>query len=211
MISNHYYKMIGAKFLELCNIPSDINEHLPTLAKCASECTHVTECGVRAAVSSYAFASALLSKPNAKLVQVDPDWHPNIDVFRLACAQEGLQTVFHQQSDLECPMEETDMLFIDTWHVYAQLRRELERWHPHVRKYIVMHDTTVDEWQGETIRLGWNAEKQSRDSGFPVDEIRRGLWPAITDFLVEHRDWVIHKRYRNNNGLTILTRYTHSE
>ena len=111
--------MIVSTFRKLCETPSDINEHLPTLAKYASECTHVTECGVRSAVSSYAFASAILSKPDAKLVQVDPAWDPNIDVFQSACAGEGLRSVFHQQSDLECPLEETDLLFIDTWHVYG--------------------------------------------------------------------------------------------
>jgi hypothetical protein len=198
--------MIASTYMALCNTPSDINEHLPTLARYASDCMHVTECGVRAAVSSYAFATALVGKPGATLVQVDPESHPNIDTFRRTAATEGLTTIFHNQSDLVCPLADTDLLFIDTWHVYAQLRRELERWHSSVGTYIILHDTTVDEWDGETVRLGWDAVKQSQTSGFPVAEIRRGLWPAVTDFLVNHREWVLHERVQNNNGLTVLRR-----
>jgi hypothetical protein len=202
--------MLKTQYAQLCRTPSDINQHLPTLAKYASECTHITECGVRAAVSSYAFAVGLDSKPNAKIVQVDPNWDPNIGTFQKTCAEEGLQTVFYEQSDLECPLEETDLLFIDTWHVYGQLKRELARWHMYVRKYIIMHDTKVDELYGETIRNGWDAEKQSRESGIPVAEIRKGLLFAVNEFLAEHPDWVVHAHFTNNNGLTVLTRYNAS-
>jgi len=69
-----------------------------------------------------------------------------------------------------------------------------------------MHDTTVDEWNGETIRAGWNAEQQSLESGFPVNEITCGLWPAIQEFLISTEEWVLHERFTNNNGLTILAR-----
>ena len=200
--------MLHSTFKHLCETPSDINEHLPTLAKYASECSHVTECGVRSAVSSYAFASAFLNKPDTKLVQVDPDWHPNIDVFRLACAQEGVHTVFHQQSDLECPLEETDLLFIDTWHVYGHLKREFARWHSYVRKYIILHDTVVDAVYGESIRCGLNVELQSRSSGIPEEEIRKGLMFAVNEFLQQHPEWVVHAHFPNNNGLTVLTRRT---
>jgi len=103
-------------------------------------------------------------------------------------------------------MEDTDLLFIDTWHVYGQLKRELARWHSYAGKYIILHDTTVDEWQGESIRVGWDAIKQSKETGIPVDEIRKGLWPAVVEFLKEHSEWELHARYVNNNGLTVLRR-----
>lgn len=196
--------MIRRTFIENCAAPSDINEHLPTLYTYASECAHVTECGVRTGVSSYAFGAALVSRPNTRLVQVDPNSHPNIVQFQAQAKAEGLQSVFHQQSDLVCPIEETDLLFIDTWHVYGQLKRELARWHPHVRKYIILHDTTVDEWAGETARVGWDANRQSRESGIPVNEILKGLWPAVAEFLGEHPEWTLRERFVNNNGLTIL-------
>lgn len=198
--------MLFQKYNVLCTTPSDINEHLPVLYKYASECSHVTECGVRSVVSSYAFAAALVGRPSTKLVQVDPTSHPNIVAFGGECATEGLEVVFHNQSDLECPMEPTDLLFIDTWHVYGQLKRELARWHSVVAKYIILHDTTIDALKGETIRIGWNAEYQSRTTGIPVAEIRKGLWPAVEEFLAQHPEWTLRERYTNNNGLTVLQR-----
>jgi hypothetical protein len=64
--------------------------------------------------------------------------------------------------------------------------------------------TTIDEWIGETIRNGWNPEEQSIISGIPIDEIKLGVWPAIEEFLNSNKEWILHERYTNNNGLTIL-------
>ena len=73
-------------------------------------------------------------------------------------------------------------------------------------KYIILHDTTVDEIYGETVRLGLDANKQSQESGLPVDEINKGLWPAVEEFLETNTEWYIKERFVNNNGLTILAR-----
>ena len=189
-----------------CDNYSDIYEHLPTLYQYAQKCSHITECGVRGIVSSYAFAYGLCDKSSAKLIQVDPDRDENSDAFILLCNKNNINCVFYQQSDLECPIEDTELLFIDTWHVYGQLKRELTRWNSHVSRYIIMHDTTVDEWIGESIRDNLNIEEQSQSSGIPIDEIKRGLWPAIDEFLIQHPEWILEKRYTNNNGLTILRR-----
>lgn len=190
----------------MCKTPSDINEHLPTLRKYAESVSHITECGVRSAVSSYAFADGLVGRSNTKLVQVDIYNSPNIEIFKNECSTEGLNTVFYEQSDLDCPIEKTDLLFIDTWHVYGHLKRELDRWNTHVSRYIILHDTTVDEWLGETIRCGWDADSQSIQSGIPKEEILKGLWPAVQEFLETHSDWVVKERFINNNGLTVLER-----
>lgn len=200
------YSNITNKYIQRCNTHSDINEHLPTLYEYAKKVNHITECGVRGVVSSYAFAAGLLGKPMNRLIQVDPESNENVRHFGYECTAEGVSCTFYQQSDLECPMEPTDLLFIDTWHVYGHLKRELARWHSYVGRYIIMHDTTVDEWYGETIRSGFNAQEQSIKSGIPVEEINRGLWPAIEEFLVENPIWKIERRYTNNNGLTILVR-----
>lgn len=198
--------IITKNFFEKCYSISDIHEHLPTLYKYGTDCVHITECGVRNVVSSYAFARSILNKPNGKLVQVDLESNDNIVKFGNECKEEGINCVFYNQSDLECPMEPTDLLFIDTWHIYGHLKRELQRWHEYVRKYIIMHDTTVDEWEGETIRCKWDPFQQSQQTGIPVKEITLGLWPAIEEFLQNHPEWKIKERFTNNNGLTILYR-----
>jgi hypothetical protein len=186
--------------------PSDINEHLPVLKSYAEQCNHITECGVRGVTSSWAFAAGLLGKTPARLIQVDLDTNQNVVNFGSVARENGIDVVFYQQSDLTCPLEQTELLFIDTWHVYGHLKRELARWHSSVTRWIILHDTTVDEWVGETIRNGWNAKAQSAQHGYPVEEITKGLWPAIDEFLKEHPEWSLEKRFTNNNGLTVLKR-----
>jgi hypothetical protein len=187
-----------------CSLPSDINEHLPTLMKYASECNSVVECGVRDVVSSYAFGMGLKGKLDAFYVLVDPYKSKQIDGFLKLCKNESINATFIEKSDLDCPLFSTDLLFIDTWHVYGQLKRELARWHTSVNKYIIMHDTTVDADVGESIRCGFNIRKQIVESGFPEHEIRKGLWPAVQEFLDSNKNWKLLERFTNNNGLTIL-------
>jgi hypothetical protein len=195
---------IASEYVRLCKTWSDIWEHLPTLEQYGLECNHITECGVRGGVSSYAFANALRRNQSGRLVQVDI--LPLPKDFQQQAKSEGIDVIGYEMSDLECPMEETDLLFIDTWHVYGQMKRELARWHPNVRKYIIMHDTEVDRWIGETIRCNFDGEKQSRETGIPLPEIMRGIWPAVLEFLEEHPEWKLRRHFSNCNGLTILER-----
>jgi hypothetical protein len=198
--------VIEQKYIFNCKNPSDINEHLPTLKKYADDCSHITECGVRFVVSSYAFALSLKDKENNKLVQVDLKKYDQNVTFEKECANENVNMIFYEQSDLDCPLEKTELLFIDTWHIYGHLKRELARWNSYVVKYIIMHDTTTDAIHGETFRVGWDPKKQSIETGIPFEEITKGLWPAIEEFLAEHPEWKIKERFMNNNGLTILSR-----
>lgn len=194
---------LQSRYTELCHYPTDIYEHLPTLASYASLCRHITECGVRGAISSYALATGIVETPGAKMIQVDPETSHASENFRMECERQGLPVVYYDQSDLECPMEQTDLLFIDTWHVYGQLKRELARWHSSVSKFILLHDTEVDKWRGETVRCGGDT---SARFGIPEHEIKRGLWPAVLEFLRDHPEWTIREHYSNCNGLTVLAR-----
>jgi hypothetical protein len=157
-------------------------------------------------VSSYAFALGLHGKPVNKLIQVDIVKSDDIDGFADECEYDGVNTIFHEGSDLDCPIEDTDLLFIDTWHIYGQLKRELARWHPYAKKYMILHDTTVDGEHGESIRLKSNIEEEAKTSGFTEEEIEKGLWPAVEEFLLNHPEWGLKERYTNNNGLTVLMR-----
>ena len=131
----------------------------------------------------------------------------NIYELEHACKQNSVAFQFHECSDLNLPDTQTyDLIFIDTWHVYAQLKRELEKFHKLSNKYIAMHDTTVDGIYGETNRIGWNPIQQSKDSGFPVDEILCGLQRAVDEFLEEHQEWKVKEKFEDNNGLTVFER-----
>ena len=69
-----------------------------------------------------------------------------------------------------------------------------------------MHDTTVDAELGESLRAREDIAARIRESGFPLEEICKGLWPAIEEFLRENSEWQLETRYVHNNGLTILKR-----
>jgi hypothetical protein len=186
-----------------------INEHLPTLSEYASKSEHVTECGVESCPSSWAFLNGLRQNGSEKkrLLSVDLKYHPNITKVKRTARQTGVDYLFMQGNVLFLEFEPTDLLFIDTWHVYGQLKRELNKLHKYARKWIILHDTTVDGERGETLRRGWNAVQQSEESDIPVEEITRGIWPAVEEFLQSHADeWKLVERRTNCNGLTILER-----
>jgi hypothetical protein len=164
-------------YTQLYNTPSDINEHLPTLAKLASECEHVTEMGVRYCVSTWAFIEG---RPK-KLVSIDIN-HPSSYVnqggaesfikVEQACKDKGIDFQFIQASTLDIEIEPTDLLFIDTLHTYEQLSQELKLHASKAKKYIVLHDTT----------------------SCPE------LWQAVEEL----KGWKVKDRYTNCSGLTVL-------
>ena len=192
----------------LSRFPSDINEHLPTLYKYATECETILETGVRGCISSWVLVYGLLNNNSDNKAIILNDIFPcNID--ELLDGTKDLPIIVQYKwinnLQLEIPYN-VDLTFIDTWHVYGQLKRELDKFSKITDKYIIMHDTTVDEWEGESIRMRCDIDAQVKFSGFPRDEITRGLWPAISEFLSVHPEWVLHERFTNNNGLTILKR-----
>lgn len=200
------------KYHESIHIPSDIFEHLPTIMKYARQCERVLEC-TSALSSSVVWAFLYGLSQNGRHTRELLSNYSRANTRDIQEAARGAMSarvgwrVSFTPSSLDITIEEhVDLTFIDTWHVYAQLARELSKFAPVTRKYILLHDTTVDESLGETIRNGWNAEEQAAKTGFPVDEIRRGVWPAITDFLSTHPDWSVAERFVECNGLTVLKR-----
>lgn len=189
-----------------CKKRSDINEHLPTLYKYATECESAIELGVRGVISSYALIYGLLNnKKQTKIILLNDISPCNINELLSITKHLPIEVKYEWCNDLNLNIQEKyDLTFIDTWHVYGQLKRELTKFSKITNKYIIMHDTTVDEWYGETIRRGWNAQEQSKNTGIPIDEINKGLWPAIEEFLANNKNWKIKERFTNNNGLTIL-------
>lgn len=210
---------ILSRYNALRSSPSDINEHLPTLRKYAAQCTSVAEMGVRSVVSTWALIAGLAGgAPSSggahrSLWCVDIE-HVDVSAAQLAAAAVGVQVDFHQ-CDSAAPnalLHTVDMLFIDTLHVYEHLRRELEAHHGKVDKYIVMHDTEVDGYEGEAIRNSkydaenWSPTAIARKTGYSVDGVSKGLKPAVNEFLALHPEWELHERFANNNGLTVLKR-----
>lgn len=175
-----------------CATALDINEHLPTLKKYAEECDIVIEMGVRSIVSTWAF---LLGGPK-KLISVDIV-HPrtylnhdpsgcNLDLVYEIAGGRGIEFQFIESDTLKLDPIECDFLFIDTLHDYDQLKEELRIHSSSVKRYIGLHDTETFAVDGET-------------------KGKEGIWRAVEEFISSGK-WEIKERFRNNNGLTILSR-----
>jgi hypothetical protein len=165
--------------------PSDIREHLDTLYQLARECDHVTEMGTRQGISTRAF---LYAQPEI-LVCYDRTRLPDVDVLEAAARAAGRPRFLFVQADVrQVEIEPTDLLFIDTWHVYEQMQQELAFHGDKARKYLVFHDTRTFGDVGETPG-------------------HRGIRPAIEEFLSDHPHWSISPRLTRNDDLTILSRH----
>lgn len=212
--------LLETKYVTLCNISSDINEHLPTLKKYAQECSSVFETGVRGVVSSYALLYGLVENKttNNKLIFLNDIEQCDISEFRRLAEAYFVSVKYEWNNNLDLvfsPNETYDLTFIDTWHVYGQLKRELEKFSKITNKYIIMHDTEVDGIEGETKRqyglyndlyVNNNLDGLINRTKIPKHEILKGLLPAIDEFLSANTNWIMDKQYKNNNGLTILKR-----
>ena len=201
-------KYIEKKYSELCKTPSDINEHLPTIYNYAKKSESIFETGVRGVVSSWALIYGLLSNKNTSNPKIFMNDISECDLVELLEKTKELSIkISYKWSNnltLDFGKEKFDLTFIDTWHCYGQLKRELNKFNKITNKYIIMHDTTIDEYFGESLRMGWDVFEQSKTTGIPIEEIKKGVWPAIEEFLLENKEWSLKERYLNNNGLTIL-------
>lgn len=178
------------KYNEKCSQPSDINELLPFIKEYADKVDHITEMGVRNPTSTYAF---LAGNPK-KLISYDIGRYPEVDIAESIAKEEGVDFQFILQDVLQADIEETDFLFIDTFHTATQLERELNKHSGKVRKYIGFHDTTTFWETGEPWYPGVPSEVACG----------RGLKYALEPFLASHPEWRKVLRVEKNNGLTII-------
>lgn len=203
--------LIEQLYADNCRRKSDINEHLPTLKRYGSECASITEMGVRKGLSTSAWLAA---RPKS-LRSYDIDgafFLKNRDaLYRQAAKEIGSDFEYIVADVLKIDIAPTDLLFIDTWHIYEQLRDELARHADKAKKYIVLHDTeTFGTWgeDPEWIRAAHRVSRVLRRLSKRIPEVRRrdGLLRAVDEFLAAHREWKREAHFSNNNGLTVLAR-----
>lgn len=168
---------IEDKYVQLCTTPSDINEHLPTLRKYASECSSIVEMGVRAIVSTWALLAGMPHKMFSIDIVNPEDLGANLQEVYVRCAEAGIEFTFIKSNTFNIVIEETDLLFLDTLHTYDHVKKELELHGNKARKYIIIHDIMYNP----------------------------SMFKAITEF-VQDNPWCIHKVFSNNNGLAVLKR-----
>ena len=201
----YYAKQLHDLYELYChNRPGDIHEHIPDLKELASECSSAVEIGVRSMVSTWGILEGLPKSANSTYIGIDLSAPPNhsLSKAKLICQVLGIDFQFWQGNDMILNIPPVDMLFIDSLHTYCHLTFELEKFSPQVAKYIALHDTS-GLWgeKDETCYRGNRSEYPAW-----IDRSKRGLWPAVVDFLERHPEWTLYRRKLNNNGFTVLKR-----
>ena len=169
------------EYQDACARDSDIHEHLPIISELTSQCTHATELGVGWAQSTRAFL-----RHDVEMHSYEYKPLPGIPEYFEAARNAGRNVTLHVDDTRKVEIAETDIMLVDSLHIYEQVQKELQLHADKAKKYIVFHDTTSFENNGE---FGG-----------------RGIWPAIQEFMDSHPEWQMKHRYTNNNGLTVLQR-----
>jgi len=184
---------LEVRYSRLCAEPSDINEHLPLLRALAERCKHVTEIGMRGGVSTTALLAA---KPET---MISWDINPLAVISQTAsdlwCLSKD-HTAFQPRvgDSLKVEIEETDLLFIDSFHSGKQLQQELRKHGEKARRFIALHDVELYGEVGE-------------DGSVPglVPVIRR--WRRLEVYpLFRPALWLT-----NDNGMIVLQREKDAE
>ena len=169
------------EYLNACERDTDIHEHLPIISELTSQCSHVTELGVGWAQSTRAFL-----RHNVEIHSYEFMPQPGIREFFDEAKNAGRNVTLHVDDTRKVNIAETDLMLVDSLHIYEQVQKELELHAGKVRKYLLFHDTTLFADRGE---FGG-----------------KGIWPAVQEFMDSHSEWQLVERRTNNNGLTILKR-----
>lgn len=196
------FNIIKEKYDYWCSTPTDINEHLPTIKKYADQCNHITEFGVYLSKgSTWAFlmscaentSKVYFSYDDKKRLQAQETWNLVKDM--------NINWTFNENDTTKMPpIEETDLLLIDTEHVYDVISKELEIHASRVRKFIIFHDT-VSRWDvsPHPSSPSWLADGNTSSPTI-------GIGPAITEFLQGNPEWCIIEDRKNNNGLMVIAK-----
>jgi len=172
---------IDKMYTALCKKKSDIFKHLPDLKRYSSMSQHVTEFGVRKGNSTV----ALLAGQPKKLVSYDVK--PKINYRMLQGLAKPTDFVLIVENVLDVTIEPTDFLFIDTYHTYTQITKELKLHGNIPKKFLAFHDTRTYGFKGE-------------------DNKRPGIKAGIDEFLKSNPHWKVDLVKRNNNGFIVLKR-----
>jgi glycosyltransferase involved in cell wall biosynthesis len=158
----------------------DLDEHMPTLRQLAALCDSVTEFGKRREATIAFLAGKPKKLVSHSIENEDQTLRQVVDLVKNE-VDIHLDTLW----SISVPeIEETDLLFIDQTHKYADVTRELLTYAPMVRRFIVIHDMELYGERGE--------------DGGP------GLKQAVQGFMQLHPEWKFYFYNVNQYGLVVL-------
>lgn len=178
----------------------------PMLYEFMQKVDHVTELGGETRSFMHIFLYGLSMKPSTSktYTYVHPNHFSELEIYKHKFSKGDI--ICHQlfQDYLE-EIPTTDMLFINTWHIYGQLKRELSKHHSNVTKYIILTNTILDGEEGESLRLENDIELESNATGYSIDEIKIGVRKAIHEFVEnQNKKWKIILDTTYHYGMVVL-------
>ena len=129
---------------------------------------------------------AFLSANPERLVSYDLYRDANVTMAFEEARELGKNYSYCIEDVLKSDIEDTDLLFIDTFHSEVQLSQELNLHCHKVKRYLIFHDVETYGWVGED---GAN-----------------GILRILMEFLTFNHYWKPVYYTRINNGLLILER-----
>lgn len=174
---------LETRFNLLFGLNTDMLGHIVAIYGYAAKSKRIVEFGVDDCTSTWIL---LTGKPDW-LKSYDIIRKPDVDEVEAVAKVEVLNFEFIHKSSLEVEIPECDLLFIDSFHSYEQLTKELALHTSKVSKWIILHDTTIFGNIDQT------------NTG-------KGLWPAVEEFIAANKEWTIKQRYTHCYGLTVLER-----
>jgi len=126
--------------------------------------------------------AAWLSLRPKKFVTVDQGVSLDVDLFKKAAEEIGVDFEFRIGNDIEIDIDPCDLLFIDTVHTEDHTYKELKRHSNQVHTYLVFHDINLDRFDTlKGINKWWKDHPQwilkyqdFEDCGFMVLENKQG-------------------------------------
>ena len=122
--------------------------------------------------------SAWISLRPEKFVTVDRGITLDVDLYKQAAEEVGVNFEFILGNDIEIDIEPCELLFIDTMHTEDHTYEELQRHADKISKYLVFHDVNparfdtlkgINKWWKDHPE--WNLKYQDfQDCGFMVLE-----------------------------------------
>lgn len=184
-MTNGTVPMIVEAYIDACETPSDIYQHLPTFVDLCQtlNAQTVIELGTRGGVSTIAWLYGL-ELTDGRLWSVDIDAKPDLEHERWTFVRGD---DLDPQTLAQLPTQ-ADIVFIDTSHAYQQTRAELNvyKWRVRNGGRIVLHDTEL-----------------ARPEGWTRDQPQFPVRTAVDEFCADER---LHVRYWPNCfGLGVIT------
>jgi hypothetical protein len=186
-------RAIDQLYIRQRRAPDAMAQHMDVIRDLAAECESCAEIGIRRGSSTI----ALLAGCPGTVTSFDIERYPHHEAI-LKATDLGRWRPHYMPSETASAFD-VDMMVIDGFHNYPQVKMELDLFADHVAKYLVFHDTISCGTVGDGI-----ANPKVHQAPHLSD--KRGIRMAIDELMIRDPSWLIKAHYPNDSGLLILER-----